>query len=256
MKGWKGWLLFTAICYLLFLVWTLPASLVWNFAAPRLGPAAARLSPTGLEGSWTDGRCASLRSGPLLVNDLHWTFRPLGLLAGRLTLNLTANLTGGEPLRATLAVSPGRLRLQNLRGQASAATLGEAFFPGLGLTGNLNVKGVGLLIDHGRLAAANGDLEWEKSGVAFPQKVTLGDLVLHLTTDNAKIVASLKDQKGPLQINCLANLKPDGKYDVTGDLQPRGQLTPELSSLVSLLGRPGAGGRVHLSRTGRLPNLF
>lgn len=256
MKGWKGWLLLTGVFFLFFLAWRLPAELCWRWWAGSSGGAAARLQAGNLEGSWSRGRLASLQSGSLLLTDLAWTFRPLGLLAGRLEFALGAELPGAAPLNATLIIRPGSQELRDLRGRIPAASLGEALLPGLGLAGHLESRGLGLTIRQGRPVAAGGSLSWLQPGTAFPEPVNLGDLELQLATRGEVIAATLKDRGGPLQINVLTSLKPDGNYELSGELLPRGQLTPGQASLVRLFGAPAADGRIRLQRVGRLAPIY
>ncbi len=256
MKSWKKWLLLTGVFFLFFLAWQLPAKLCWQWSASRLGPAAARLQVAGISGPWSDGHLASLQSGALLLNDLSWTFRPLGLLAGQMKFALTAKLQGEAPISSTLTLTAKRLGLQNLRGQVPTSLLGEALLPGLGLSGNLNTQGLDLFLIQGRLASASGSLIWQDAGVSFPDPTALGNLSLQLTTESGIIAATLKDQGGPLSVNVLARLKPDGTYELTGELLPRGEIKPELASLVRLFGKPAADGRILLRSKGRLAAIL
>jgi hypothetical protein len=256
MKRWKRWLLLTGLFYLFFLAWQLPADLCWSWGASRLGPAAARINVIGISGAWSKGRLASLRSGPLYLTDLTWSFRPLALLTGKLKFALTAKLQGSAPISTSLTLAPDRLGLHKLRGQAPAGLLAEALLPGLGLAGNLNAQDLNFSLKQGRLASAGGSLSWQDAGVAFPDPVALGNLELQLTSESGIVTATLRDQKGPLSINVVTQLKPDGTYGLTGDLLPRGQLPPELASLVQLFGKPAADGRIKLRRSGRLAAFY
>jgi hypothetical protein len=256
MKSWKKWLLLTGVFYLFFLAWHLPARLCWQWAAPHLGTAAARVKVAGISGAWSEGRLASLESGSLRLNDLTWSFRPLGLLAGQLRFALAAKLLGEAPVSTTLTLTPKRQGLLNLRGRVPADLLGEALLPGLGLSGNLNAQDLDLYLKQGHLTSASGSLSWQDAGVSFPDPAALGNLSLQLATESGIIAATLKDQGGPLSINVLARLKPGGTYELTGALLPRGQLKPELASLVRLFGKPAADGRVLLRSNGRLAAIF
>jgi hypothetical protein len=256
MKSWKKWLLLTGIFYLFYLAWLMPAALCWKWAAPRLGPAAAKVKAAGILGAWSNGRMASLQNGPLRLTDLTWSFRPLGLLTGRLKFDLTAKLLEQAPISTTLTLSPKQQGLQNVRGQVPAALLGEALLPGLGLSGNLISQDLDLSLKQGFLASARGNLDWQDAGVAFPEPTGLGNLSLQLATDSGIIAATLKDQGGPMSVNVLARLQPDGTYELTGALLPRGQMTPELASMMRLFGKPAADGRILLQRRGRLKAIY
>jgi hypothetical protein len=256
MKSWHKWLLLTGAFFLFFLAWQLPAELCWQWTAPRLGPEAARINVAGISGTWSEGRMTSLQSGSLRLTDLTWSFRPLGLLTGQLKFALAGKLQGEAPVSTTLTLSPKRQGLLNLRGRVPAALLGEALLPGLGLSGNLNAQDLDLYLKQGRLAAARGSLNWLDAGISFPDPAELGNLSLQVATESGIIAATLKDQGGPLSINVLSRLKPDGTYELNGELLPRGQLEPELSSLLRLFGKPAADGRVILRSNGRLAAIY
>lgn len=256
MRNWKSWLLLTGVFYLFFLAWRLPADLCWRWWASRPEAAAVRLQVEGIEGAWSGGRVAVLQSGAVRLTGLTWDFRPLGLLAGRLKFALSANLQGSAPVAATLAVGPRSQELRNFRGLIPAGPLGEALLPGLGLAGSLESRNLELTVEQGRLVAAGGDLSWLEAGMSFPEPVTLGDLDLHLANESGMILATLKDRGGPLQVNVLATIRPDGNYELTGELLPRERLTPELTSLMRFFGPATADGRVRLQRTGRLAPIY
>jgi len=256
MKSWTKWLLLTGVFYLVFLAWQLPAELCWQWAAPRLGPAVAQVQVAGLSGPWSDGRMASLQSGSLRLTDLSWTFRPLGLLAGRLKFALAAKLQGEAPVTTALTLTPSRQGLQDIRGRIPAGLLSDAVLPGLKLSGDLNLQDLDLYLKKGRLVSASGSLSWQDAEVSFTNPTQLGNLSLQLATNSGIVVATLKDQGGPLSINVMARLKPDGTYELTGEILPRGELKPELASLLRLFGKPVADGRIPLRSNGRVAAIY
>lgn len=256
MKSWKGWLIVAGALYLFYLVWMVPAGLCWSWWAARPGSRAERVTMVDLHGPWSAGNCALLQVGPLQFAPLSWKIRPLSLLRGRLEFALAATLPDSGKTTATLSLGRRDLELRDLQVRGPAAPLGATLLPGVALTGTLEGKGLRLLLAKGLPVEAEGELSWRSAGLAMTPPVMVGDLALQMQTGGNGITANLKDRGGPLRIEIQGGLKPDGSYELNGEVVPRGGIRPELASLLSLLGPASADGRIRLARTGRLAPLY
>jgi hypothetical protein len=256
MKIWKGWLALAGVLYLFFLVWMIPAGMCWAWWAGRPGSGAERVTMVDLHGPWSSGSCGLVKIGPLRFERLTWTIRPLALLRGRLEFTLATGLPDAGKATAILSLGRQDLELRDLQLQGSAAPFGRELLPGIVLTGALEGKNLRLRLAKGLPVAAEGELLWRGAGLELTGPVSLGDLALQLQSGEAGINAMLKDRSGPLRLELQTRLKPDGSYEVTGEVVPRGALQPELGNLLALLGPPAPDGRVRLNRTGRLNPLY
>jgi hypothetical protein len=256
MKGWKGWLALATVLYLFFLVWMIPAGLCWAWWAARPGSGAERITMLDLRGPWSAGNCAMVRLGPLQLEHLTWRVRPLALLRGRLEFTLAATLPDSGTAAAILGLGRHTLEFRDLQVRGPAAPLGLALLPGINLTGTIEGKDLSLLLAQGLPVAAAGELTWHGAGLELTKPVLLGELALRVQNGPAGITGNLKDRSGPLRIEIQGGLKPDGTYEVNGEVAPRGVVQPELATMLSLLGPAPPGGRYHLARVGRLNPLY
>ena len=71
--------------------------------------------------------------------------------------------------------------------------------------------------------------------------------------DVAKAV--VKDQGGPLGVDGNFDLKPDGMYQLKGNLSVKDAKDRMLLPVIRMLGRQGQDGKVNLNYSGRLPML-
>ncbi len=256
MKGWKGWLALTIALYLFFLIWTIPAGFCWAWLASRPESKLARVTMLDLRGPWLAGNCALVKVGPLQLHELTWRIRPLALLRGRLEFDLTGALPDAGKVAATVSLGRQDLELRGLQLQGAANTLARTWLPGIPLTGTLTGKDLHLRLAGGLPVAASGQLNWQGAGVELTAPVLLGELALEMQSDPGGITANLKDGGGPLRIEIQTRLKPDGAYELTGEVSPRGTSQPELANLLSLLGPKMPDGRIRLSRSGQLTPFY
>lgn len=256
MKKWKGWLILGGTLYLFFLIWMIPAGLGWAWWAARPGSGAERVTMVDLHGPWSSGNCALLKLGPLQFEHLTWKIRPLALLRGRLEFALTAALADSGKATATVGLGRQNVELRDLQLQGPASPLGLALLPGVNLTGTLAGKDLRLLFAKGLPVEAAGELTWRGAGMLMTQPMVVGDLAMQMQSGATGITASLKDRGGTLRIEIQAALKPDGAYEVNGEVAPRGKVEPELATMLSLLGPAAADGRIRLAKTGSLTRFY
>lgn len=256
MKNRKGWLILAGAFYLFYLVWMVPAGLCWSWWAARPGSGAGRVTLVDLHGPWSSGNCALLKIGPLQFEQLTWKIRPFSLLRGRLEFALAAGLPDSGKTAATLRLGRRDLEVRNLHLLAPVASLGSALLPGANLTGTLEGRELRLLLAKGLPVEATGQLTWRGAGLSLTGPVAVGDLTMQVQTGANGITANLKDRGGPLRIEIQWGIKPDGSYQLNGEVVPRGVVQPELADLLGLLGPAAADGRVRLARAGRLAPLY
>lgn len=256
MKSWKGWLALTGALYLFFLIWMIPAGLGWAWWAARPGSGAERVTMLDLHGPWSAGNCALVRIGPLQFEHLSWRVRPLALLRGRLEFVVTSALPDSGRASATLVLSRRNLELRDLQLLGPAAPLGQALLPGVNLTGTIEGKALRLRLAKGLPIEAAGQLTWRGAGAELSTPLPIGELVMQMQTGPAGITAVLKDRGGPLRLEIQGLLKADGGYEVNGEVATRGNVQPDLATLLSLLGPASPGGGIRLSRIGRLAPIY
>ncbi|HEY6451605.1 MAG TPA: type II secretion system protein N [Steroidobacteraceae bacterium] len=245
-------LLATAVFVLTVLV-RLPAGVV----TPWL-PAALRCQ--GVAGTVWHGSCAQVGAGSLALQDVRWTLQPLPLLAARAALDLQSNDARAAG-HAQLVLHPGGDIV--IRGLDATLPLqgGLSLLPP-GWSGTLTLAVPGALIRAGHVAALEGVLTVRELRSEYPA-ADLGSFELDFPAPRtaappaeatgpgpAPIIGAARDLAGPLALQGVVKLWPDGRYELGGTLAARSAASPGLQQLVLLFGPPDAQGRHAFSLAG------
>ena len=255
MKKAKSWLVLTLAFYLLFLLWGLPAQYVVSFLEKRNVLPAGMSSVSGVEGAWTAGRILAIKTGEIELSNLSWRFQPTGLIFGRLQFALTGDFADGVAA-GVLRVSRDTVELEQIRGQIPAASLGKIYLPGVELSGALEIADLALITKDGYLIGGSGQLAWRNAKVNSPYQMSLGGVVLDLSTENDGVLFKVNDLGESLQTSGLGFLTSQGKYSFDGTIGARQGSSPELATFLQILGQPGADGLVKLEFKGQLARIF
>jgi len=250
MKELKPWLITTAIFYLFFLFWSLPADRVLSFLAGKgLVPDMVVLT-NNPQGSWNSGQATGVSFGGVEIAELNWELQPAPLLLGRLQFDMECDLPEGES-SWVLQLSSSTLAIKRLRGEFPAAILGRTM-PGFELSGSLQSENISFTLRDGLLENAAGRASWSEAGLGSPYNMALGGLVLDLATDTTGIRARISDTGGPLQAGIVGLLAPAGDYSFDGTISARQGSSPDLATFLQIFGRPGNDGMIRVSLNGRL----
>lgn len=202
----RTWLVIAAL-FLAALVVFLPLRLVLGMAG-----GAERMTARGVYGTAWSGTIADLRVGALPLGTLDAGVRPLPLLVGRTTLDLSRTAPAANPFRAT--VSGGR-DWAALRDVDGTVPLPEGLGP-LPAT-QLGFAGFAYTTTEGRCDSAQGTVSLTLSP---PSALMPGDLVLggKARCDNGALAV---DMAGPTGMERLTlRITPGGKW--TADLVLKG----------------------------------
>jgi len=235
-------LLLALAVYVLVLVTTLPAALVWHHAAP----AQARAS--GIEGTLWRGQASTVLVDGVRMSGLRWTFQPLELLRARLSFRVDTRLDDGFA-RAQVAVSPGggRVLLRDL--QAGMALQPLARSAGYrGVAGQLTLNLARLQLVDGWPASAEGRIGLGQLRISDLGAEPLGDFEFVMLAPErvGTLRAEVRDLGGPLQVQALANLAPDRSFELQGVVAARAEAAESLRQVLELLGPadPQRGGHI------------
>jgi hypothetical protein len=208
------------------------------------------------------------------LEDVEWTLRPWSLLFGQVGLSWRFQLpetqgkgadnvnesSGGR--EGTLGYGQGITAL-GLDGSVAFDTL-EARLPagmiaGVANAGALRPTGLvslnlhDVLWDGKSLRSATGRIVWSDAGISLLKPVALGDQSITLETEDDLVKGVLSDGGGPLSLDGLLTVSPDGNYEFSGSLSARN--APDLENALRSVGRAGADGRIKLKRSGTLASL-
>ena len=286
MKRGLAYLLLGLAAYVVFLVVKLPAQQLYGRLAPAL-ESRLPLQLHQLEGPWWDGRARQVVWGRRSFEDLRWRLHAPELLRGRLAFRLDlalpvdgmggTNGSGAAPaprLQVVAALAPdGTLYLRDGRTRVGLALLDRLFNPApLGLQGGLRLELQRLVWatgsgggqtdapadsgpSKGRLVELEATVRLEGVGLGPPVDVQLGDFLATFSTareGEGLVEGKIEDQGGPLQVQGLVRIRPDGSYRLTAELAARDPQQRAIVQALKLLGNPSPAGKVSVVRTGRL----
>ncbi len=250
----RRWLILAAVAvFACTLVLRTPAA---NLVAWFL-PANLPIQLFGVSGTLHHGQIATLtyRQHPV-VEALHWTFKPLWLLAGRAAVQVEGDAADDLRIDGNLAASLSTLHASDLniegRIAALAATAGYAFVP---VDGQLHVTLHRAAVTRTAIDALDADvtlkgLRWSLSA----KPIELGDFTAHaIRTDKGGIEAKLSSPSGPLDVSGTATLSAEGRYALDLKLKSRPGAPATVRNLLQALGRPDATGAYRLHQTGTSP---
>jgi general secretion pathway protein N len=249
---------FGLLVYLVALVLTFPAERAyahWKASAH----ASRALALSGISGSVWSGKAAMALIQGQQLKDVEWTLRPWSLLSGRVGLKWRFQLPesqgeGGFAQAETGLGLDGSINVEQMEARLPAAWLAAvANAAVVRPSGSVSVNLTGLRWDGKSLTSAEGKVAWHGAGVNIFKPVELGDLSLSLETTDEVVKGVVSDGGGPLSLDGLLTLTPDGRYDFNGSLAARN--APELENALRSMGRPGADGRIKLNRVGTLASL-
>jgi general secretion pathway protein N len=251
-------LVFGLLVYLVALVLSFPAERAYSHWKASANASRA-LALSGITGSvWSGKAGMAVIQGQSLEN-VEWTLRPWPLLFGQVGLRWRFQLPDVQGERGygqgTTALGlDGSVDIDQLEARLPAAWLAAvANAAVVRPSGSVSAHLTGLRWDGKSLTSAEGKVAWHGAGVNIFKPVELGDLSLSLETADATVKGVLSDGGGPLSLDGLLTLTPDGRYEFNGSLAARN--APELENALRSMGRPGADGRIKLNRAGSLASL-
>ena len=213
--------------YLASLLIMLPAA--WLIQHPHLG---------AVQGSLWRGQAQWLYQGQAYA-DLAWRIRALALLKGQLLFDVSIHTPAG-PVAASTALGlrtmtvnllPTRLSLDGLSAQLTVP-----------LAGALELLPVRVTLSYqGDVLSAHGTLVWQQAALGAPAQ-PLGAFAAELTSAQGALLATLRDQQGPLALTGEARWHPKHGARLSTALSARDQT---LSPWLALIGPADAQGWRH-----------
>lgn len=251
MKSVVSYSLLGLLAFLLSLLLLAPATLVTNQISARLPGFGVQ----AVEGLATAGAARGIRWRDAQIERLAWRWQPLALLTGWLAFRLDA-----DDLQLKLVTSAAlgldrRIRFQELSGRLPLGKLGMwAKQPKLPLQGFVEFNMQHLYLNPAGLPlTAEGVAHLRELRITLGQALSLGDFTVRLTPGQPEgVEGALKDNNGPLALDGVLHLAPDGRYRFNGQAVIRDPSNQPLRQAMNLLGPPGSDGRWMLSFSGVL----
>ncbi len=243
-----GYVVLGLLAYAGFLLTTFPA----ERAFALLSEQAPNVRAAGLSGTAWSGQARVLQIEGRNLEKLQWQLKPWSVLFGQLELDI--QLDGVDVAgRASIGLQPdGGIQLTDVDLSLTAAEISTQFQVPVDLGGQFIVQLQSAELMGQKIQSAEGVIRWQQAALSSPFAQPLGEFVAQLTTEGEDIKAQVKDEGGPLQLDGIARLKPDGNYNFNGSVSVRDVQQQLLVQGVKAMGPPGSDGRVALRYSGRL----
>lgn len=246
-----------SLAYLLFLIFTFPAT--WVFSLLR--DAGAPIAATRINGTVWSGQAAgftlALNNRPVKLGDLNWEVNPLYLLVGKAHLSFHGgdgsadtqyhgNLTMGW-FSARVRDLDLKFPLQRMHGIYAPSAI-------IGLSGKTRVAIDELQID-GDHFAIRGNISVDQVSSNFTANAPAADYVIAVSSENNVLMGNVSTLKGIPAVSGKITWRPLDSGRATFDGSINAGRNPALRKLLAQMGQPDASGAIKLRWNGRLFRL-
>lgn len=234
--------------YLLILLAGFPAGKLTGHLQQQYPPLAFH----AVSGSVFSGSAGRIEHGALVAGPVNWSFRPSGLLKGRLEYHLQGSVMQ-NPFEGVAAVDlAGHVHVQDAQVALDPASLVEAYSPvGFTTTGRVTLHVGSLELRDGFPSRLEGDLGWSDASVTEPVSLELGDVEVLLGSEVDRITGEVSNDGDTRVAGSLA-LSASRDYRIDLLLTPGRAASAEVVSFLKSWGQPGPGGSYRLVDNGRL----
>ncbi|NOZ37053.1 MAG: type II secretion system protein N [Gammaproteobacteria bacterium] len=240
--------LYSLLSYFLFLLASIPAQQIWQFIPPQ---NKTHLQISNIEGSLWSGQISNLQVNRLPLGQLNWNLKLLPLLLGQIELDTKIQGPLGK-LQSHLALSTdGRLQATELSGRIPAEALNPYTLPAT-LGGEISLKIQKLLFHNKQKLQLEGEIRWRNASISMLQTVELGNVQLLGKVLGDGSIVRITNEKSALGIEGSIKLDATGRYNVRLALMNRDSSRKDIRTLLQMLGRADATGKVHIQRQGQL----
>jgi hypothetical protein len=220
--------------FLLFLIARFPAQ--WASGALPRGIDCGDLGGT----IWS-GTCGRLVVNGAALGDLGWTFHPLRLLTGRLSLDLSLSRPPGLARGRIERSITGTVTADNVHADLTLdRTMLGALPPGM--RGTVQADLASMRLRGKRIESIRGQIDVR--GLTDGKGSLIGDYRLSFPGGpGEEPLGRLSDLGGPLEVQGTVRLTREPGYLVEGTVAPRAGATPDMLNGLRYLPTPDAQGR-------------
>ncbi len=240
--------LYGFLSYVLFLLATIPAQQIWQFIPQQ---NRTQLQISHLQGSLWSGKVDRLQLGHLSLGQLDWNLNPLPLFLGQIALETKIRGPLGELQSHITLSTDGSLQATTLSGRIPAESLNPYTLPAT-LQGEITLKIQKFLFQASQKLQMEGEMHWRNASINMLQSVELGDVRLLTKAEGNGSIVHINNEKSALGIEGTIKLGANGRYSVNLALMNRDSGRKDIRSLLQMLGRADAAGKVHIKRQGQL----
>ncbi len=241
------WLLFGGLCYLLFAVVQLPATV----AVRLLSPQGATIS--GVSGSAWNGQASSITTKvtELTLNEVRWSLKPWKLLLLKASAEINAKVAGGAirtQVDSSLFGNNGTA--SDLRGVLKLEQIGQMLQLPIALGGKAGLHFDELGWSDGALVSAQGEIQLADVS-ELVSGTPLGNFSMVFAPDNDSTRAVISDTDASFKLNGTLMLNPDRTFALNANIEPTNKTPATIGQAATMLGATrGAGGKYILLNEG------
>lgn len=249
-SNWKWLTTYGLIIYLLFLVISLPADVVWSLAPQQL---KRDIIISNLQGSAWSASADNIVINGFDIGKANWNINPLLLFIGKLGGHITVRNAMGQAQSNFALQSDQLVELSNLTSEFNAAMLDTAFLP-LTLAGVIKSELNTIQLQRKVQLAASGSLQWNNASITGVQEVALGNILLKALPETKGTRLEVSNDGGSIGISGDIRVAGNGRYTLNLLLTNRDKGRRDIDTILSVLGsgRPDAQGRVRFNHQGVL----
>jgi general secretion pathway protein N len=236
------------VSFLVFAIWTLPASVLLRWLPPNV-------HVDGVHGSAWRGNAAVVEVGSAMLGEARWTLHPLALFIGHVKADVNVKRLDGFA-QGVVTASAKQIKLTDLSASLPLAALPPEIVPG-GWMGTVNLRLSSLQLEQGWPTALTGTVEVLQLTGPARNPTNIGSYKVAFPAPNASadattLVGAITDVGGPMQITGTLQLKSDRTYLIDGLIAARPDAPRDVSNALQFLGPPDAQGRRPFSLSGSL----
>ncbi len=247
-SNWKWLTAYGLFIYLIFLLINVPVEIVWSFAPSQL--------KRGIIVSNLQGSAWSANAGSVIINGYelgkaNWTLNPLLLFIGKLGGHIMVRNAMGQAQSDFALQTDQLIELSDLTGEFNAAMLDSALRP-FTLTGVIKSELNTLQLQRKVQLSANGNLQWNNATVTGVQEVALGNVQFNASPEAKGTLLKVSNEGGLIGISGDIRVAGNGRYTLNLLLTNRDKRRSDVETMLSVLGRADAQGRVRFNQQGVL----
>ena len=241
------------ICYVVFLIATLPASVAYSIWTHLNAKSRTPVQLYDIDGTVWSGQIGKATINGQNINTIRWNVNLSTLFLGIMEADFDLAVPDGFAKGTAGYSLLGSLYFNNVEAWLPLPHIDNlinlaALKPG----GAVDIKLANVKISSDKaIVSARGDIAWHSAEMTMFKKLSLGDLQITFEPNDDGTKGVISDQGGPLTAQGILQLNADKSYTFNGAFGLRGE-QPDLQAALTTMGRFDRDGKVKVSLKGNL----
>jgi len=240
------------VCFIIFLLMTIPASLGWQYVPVQV---KKQIQLSGLQGSIWNGTAAASYINGQDTGQLNWQVSPFAFFVGK--LGITFKLVGksgsisGDLMMNETSISASNIK-SNMRASFFNVFLAKQLPLPVMLQGKINAELDSLYFERGKQIQLAGSILWHNAELHGVQTIQLGKVTINVDETESGSNIKVTNKDNPLEIKGNITLNNNGHYDINIGLLNRDKSRKDLNDMLNFLGQADSSGRRYFKQKGVL----